>query len=404
MRITAAWLLVSSLILPVSAMAQNPKSFVPEVKPGCVRIATFNVSLHRKRGGELVENLQSGDDQARKLAEIVRMVAPDILLVNELDYDPQEASAKLLLEKYFQSAQSDEGKRLLHYFTADVNTGKPSKLDLNKNGKLDEPDDAWGFGLYPGQYGMAVYSRFPIQRDQARTFQNFLWRDMPGALIPKQPSDGLPFYSDEIWAKFPLSSKSHWDVPIETELGVVHILASHPTPPVFDGREDRNGSRNHDEIRFWRDYVSGDDSGKYIYDDQGAKGGLKSEDLFVVVGDLNADPFDGDGNAKGIRSLLESKRVNSQQVPASRGAVEASREQGKANANHKGPAETDTADFGDGSAGNLRCDFALPSNQFEIVQSGVFWPTNSELENAAELLGTSDHRLVWIDVRIVQNK
>ena len=29
-----------------------------------------------------------------------------------------------------------------------------------------------------------------------------------------------------------------------------------PTPPAFDGEEDRNGRRNHDEIRFWVDYVS----------------------------------------------------------------------------------------------------------------------------------------------------
>ena len=35
----------------------------------------------------------------------------------------------------------------------------------------------------------------------------------------------------------------------------VHVLASHPTPPSFDGGEDRNGRRNHDEIRFWADYV-----------------------------------------------------------------------------------------------------------------------------------------------------
>ena len=53
-----------------------------------------------------------------------------------------------------------------------------------------------------------------------------------------------------------LSSKSHWDVPVKVGGHTVHVLASHPTPPTFDGEEDRNGRRNHDEIRFWADYVS----------------------------------------------------------------------------------------------------------------------------------------------------
>ena len=55
---------------------------------------------------------------------------------------------------------------------------------------------------------------------------------------------------------------------------VIHTLVSHPTPPVFDGPEDRNGTRNHDEIRLWSDYVLPSRSG-YIYDDEGERGGLK---------------------------------------------------------------------------------------------------------------------------------
>jgi len=42
-----------------------------------------------------------------------------------------------------------------------------------------------------------------------------------------------------------LSSKSHWDVPIDIPLGAgltkrVHMLLHHPTPPAFDGPEGRN--------------------------------------------------------------------------------------------------------------------------------------------------------------------
>ena len=36
----------------------------------------------------------------------------------------------------------------------------------------------------------------------------------------------------------------------------MHVLVSHPTPPTFDGPEDRNGLRNADEIAFWKQYVA----------------------------------------------------------------------------------------------------------------------------------------------------
>ena len=142
-------------------------------------------------------------------------------------------------------------------FVAPSNTGIPSGFDLNNDGTVGGPDDAFGFGFFPGQFGMAVYSMHPIVLDDVRTFQTFLWADMPGALLPDDPATPEPadwFTADELDA-VRLSSKSHWDLPIDIDGRIVHFLVSHPTPPVFDGPEDRNGRRNHDEIRFWADYV-----------------------------------------------------------------------------------------------------------------------------------------------------
>ena len=51
------------------------------------------------------------------------------------------------------------------------------------------------------------------------------------------------------------------------------LLVAHPTPPVFDGPEDRNGRRNFDEIPLLGDYVTGRSG--YIYDDDGGRGGPK---------------------------------------------------------------------------------------------------------------------------------
>jgi len=130
-------------------------------------------------------------------------------------------------------------------------------LAVPASSRVGGPNDAFGFGFFPGPYGMVVYSKYPIDHAAVRTFQHFLWKDMPGALLPDDPATPAPgaWYSTAELEQVRVSSKSHWDVPIQVGGRTVHFLVSHPTPPVFDGLEDRNGTRNHDEIRFWADYV-----------------------------------------------------------------------------------------------------------------------------------------------------
>lgn len=378
----------------------------PPPAPGCVRVATFNVALNRKENGQLVRDLKAGDEQAKRIAVIVQLVAPDILLANEVDYSEGEA-ARLLQEQFFLKPQSSvlntKASSLVHMFTAPVNTGVRSGMDLNANGRDTDNDDNWGYGAFPGQYGMAVYSRFPISEKDVRTFQMFRWSQMPNAKRPKLVDKGTGeekfFHSDDVWGKLRLSSKSHWDVPIQIFGTTLHIIASHPTPPVFDGLEDRNGCRNHDEIRFLRDYVSGTKDGNYIVDDVGKSGPLSPDSPFVILGDLNSDPKDGSGISQGILDLLSSPRVNSKFTPASEGAVEASKLQGKANLKHKANAANDTGDFNDNEPGNLRIDFVLPSSRCKVVSGGVFWPTAEQLKDIdPKLADASDHHLVWLDI------
>ena len=352
--------------------------------------------MNRKQSGQLIKELQSGSSQARQIAETIQRVAPDILLLNEFDYDSEHQAAHLFRSNYL--AQSQNNQPAIDYpylFTASVNTGVPTGLDLNNNGKLDDPADSYGFGNFPGQYGMLVLSKYPIQDDQVRTFQMFLWKDMPGARLPIVPTTGTPYYSQEVTAILRLSSKSHWDVPVDVNGHSVHLLASHPTPPVFDGEEDRNGLRNHDEIRFWADYVSPAKS-DYLYDDAGLSGGLDSNARFVVAGDLNADPLDGDSTDSPILMLLNHSAIRSDSTPSSEGGIEQAAAQGGVNLEHQGKPQFDTADFSDKSTGNLRIDYVLPSQNMKIVDSGVFWPTSTA--DCYALLSSTDHRLVWVDL------
>jgi endonuclease/exonuclease/phosphatase family metal-dependent hydrolase len=345
----------------------------------------------------LVKDLQQRDNlQARQVAEIIQRIRPDVLLINEIDHDAAGRAAELFQTNYLSVAQrGQEPIEFAHRFTADVNTGLPSGLDLNRNERSDEPSDALGFGKFPGQFGMAIYSKLPIESTSVRTFQKFLWKNMPRARLPNDPALGKPYYSPSVLKILRLSSKSVWAIPLSFDGATIELLASHPTPPVFDGPEDRNGCRNHDEIRLLADYID-PMRGDYLVDDQGRPGGLRPHRHFVIAGDLNADPHDGDSLDHAARLLTEHPLVNNRSIPSSRGAADPAEQRAAANASHRGEAAHDTANFG--RVGNLRVDYVLPGKTLEIVDSGVFWPTSDE--PGYDLLRGSDHRLVWVDVRL----
>ncbi|MGE3936839.1 MAG: endonuclease/exonuclease/phosphatase family protein, partial [Rhodospirillaceae bacterium] len=368
--------LAASGLLALSAGAATATEF---------RVATFNASLNRNPAGQLVTDLSTPDNaQARAVAEVIQRVNPDIILINEFDFVANKQAANLFQQNYLGVSQNGAAPINFAYgFVAPSNTGIASGFDLNNNGAIVTTpgaagygDDAYGFGAFPGQFGMVVYSKLPIVESETRTFQNFLWTDMPGAALPDDPSTAAPadWYSATELEVFRLSSKSHWDIPVEIDGKIVHILASHPTPPVFDGAEDRNGRRNHDEIRLFGDYVT-PGQGDYIYDDSGKSGGLPAGERFVLLGDQNGDPFDGDSFQDAIEQLLGNPRFDTSFTPSSAGGPAAAARQDAINDSHQGDPRYDTADFADTAPGNLRADYVLPSaDGLDIVGGAVFWP------------------------------
>ena len=193
-------------------------------------------------------------------------------------------------------------------------------------------------------------------------------------------------------------------MPIEIGAKTVHFLVSHPTPPVFDGPEDRNGTRNFDEIRFWADYIDPGRSRATSTTTMAARGGLKPGALFVIAGDQNSDPLDGDSIPGSIQQLLDHPLVNTKLTPASAGAVE----QAASRAARTPPTRATRASTRRTSPtrrpGNLRADYVLPRRQpARSPTAAVFWPLNSDplfRSSAYSRSRRSDHRLVWIDVRV----
>lgn len=368
-----------------------------------VRVATFNVQeLTAEKIFTTDADGVGAHPQVRAAASVIQRVRPDVLVLQELDHYYGQgrggisAYAHRFMELYLETG--DAPVTYPYVLIAPNNTGILSGLDLNADGvvatEADEGtrvygEDSYGFGLYPGQYSMVVLSRFPMDAPHSRTFRRFLWRDLPGNHMPRG------FFSPDAEAAFRLSSKSHMDLSLVVGDQRLHLWVSHPTPPVFDGDEDRNGRRNFDEIGFWATYLVGSDA---LVDDQGRRGGYEGEAPFVIAGDLNAHPNATESNYDGrtaISQLLDDPRIHDPgDLVSSRGAL-----QGRAS----GPPafhERATAEF----LGGVRADYVLSSAGLELVGGGVFWPDPTEdPAGAAMAHAASDHRMVWIDLRVGSN-
>jgi hypothetical protein len=375
------------------------------VQATTLKIATFNVSMEALNyvpyqkgktpevsGQTLVDALASDHQQIKNIAEIIQRVNPDIILLNEFDNGVNtntndHAALLSFIKNYLNKSQNgQEPVDYPYYYQGPVNTGVNSGDDLDNNGIAGQlPADGYGYGHFPGHFAMALLSKYPIDESKIRTFQHFKWKDMPGALRPFHPDTKQPWHNEATWSNFRLSSKSHWDIPVNVNGSELHILASHPTPPVFDGKEDRNGKRNHDEIRFWTDYITPNNA-SYIYDDQGNKGGLAVNKSFVLMGDQNATIHEGNAIKKGIADLLAHSRIQDV-MPQSNGAL-------KHKPNNEF-AKYHTAFWG------MRVDYVLPSTAgISVKDSGVFWPTKDDslFRLIKDRSASSDHRLVWLDL------
>lgn len=336
-----------------------------------LRVATFNAELQRKGPGLLLRDIQRGGDPAIEAAiAVIAQTTPDILVLQGFDWDYDGAALSAFADLL---AASDV--EFPYRFARQPNTGLATGFDLDGDGRLGEPADAQGFGYFTGQGGMAILSRYPILTPEVQDLSPLLWHDLPGAVLPTH-KNGTPFPSAAAQAAQRLSSTAHWITPVQVPgWGKLHLLTFHAGPPVFDGPEDRNGRRNHDEIMLWHAVLDG-------------TFGPAPQSRFVLAGDANLDPFDSDGRTIAIRTLLNDHRLQDPK-PISSGAAAAGTQ------GHSGPDAQDTVDWP--KVGRLRVDYLLPSQDWTISGAGVFWPAPGQDGHDAALLA-SRHRLVWVDL------
>lgn len=239
------------------------KNDVDEPKKETIRFFTYNTAISDNVGaidakagevGLLTRSPPSVDTKFLiNVACIIQMTRPDVMLLQEYNYE-NDANGNQDMNATLQSVSDFQKNYLLanltrwgcdaeplqevyaHVFVADVNTGVP----YGCKGTRENP--CQGFGWFPGQYGTVFLSKYAIKRDAVRTFQKFLWKDMPNAFTPRIPNASLgfpPYYSDDWFATMRLSSKTHWDIPIVVPAAggnkneLVHILAARKSLIVF---------------------------------------------------------------------------------------------------------------------------------------------------------------------------
>ena len=329
-----------------------------------MRIATYNPEMTDQGPGLVMQALRRGDDP--KMVAAVAVIAAlnaDVLLLTGIDYDAQGLTLAALAENLGMAGASYPFQLALR-----PNTGVATGLDLDGNGQLGEPRDAMGYGRFAGAAGMAILSRFPIDAANIRDFSGFLWASLPNTLT----QDAAPIRAIQL-----LSTTGMYEVPILLPAGKsLRLLTYYATPPVFDGPEDRNGRRNHDESAFWLRLIDGQ------------LPIAPPVAPFVLLGQPNLDPADGEGRKAAVRALLAHPAL---QDTAPRGTSD------RVDSAQGGDAVMDTALYD--VIGGLRVEQVLPSADLVVKKSGVLWPPDED-PLASTLATASRHHPVWVEIAL----
>ncbi len=294
----------------------------------------------------MYRDILRGKDKPSLAAQRVASAHADVVLLLGFDYDFHLLALRAFADQIVQVG----GPKYSDLFALKPNTGLPTDRDMDGDGKTGMARDAQGYGRFTGVGGMAILSRYPIDRENVQDFSGRLWANFAWAGLPRV--DGQLFPNDTVFQVQRLSTTGHWIVPITAPNGqALSIGAYHATPPVFDGPEDRNGLRNADETRFWVEYL-----------DQ------HPNEQLIILGGANLDPLRGEGRRQAMHALLAHKAISD-----------------------PFPPDTYTVDWSDLGLGKMRVDYILSPRNWAITGQGTIWP---QIPSEDE----SRHALIWVDL------
>ncbi len=394
-----------------------------------IRVAQFNVAMSFPKEGQLYQELDKhrveGTHQLRfqRIAATLQQIRPDILLLCEFDHQADDrgySSIDLFLSEYCGTEQL--GQKAIDYpyrYLAPSNTGTTLATALTGKSEPRLPEDGVGFGCYPGHFNFVLLSKYPIKEDEVMSWRQLAWANKEDHSMPSN------YYVEAIANELKLSSKNHIKLPLDINGQQLNLVYCHPTPPVFDGEEQRNFRRNSDEIKLLVDILDNADYLRQyeqeqvgyieIIEDENNRYPSKHNEKkpqpdlvdgpFVILGDLNNDVLDGDGDKAAMTRLLKHSRIhhecaNGRLRPKSRGGFFYHLVLKRRGIERKGKPAYWT------HLNGLRLDYVLPSAELHVVNSGVFWPEKKELyrewledsKHRQKEAAYTDHRMVWVDV------
>ncbi|MBW2522711.1 MAG: endonuclease/exonuclease/phosphatase family protein [Deltaproteobacteria bacterium] len=344
---------------------------------GSVRIAQFNV-----QGLSTDKLLDPANGQVRAVTEIVARFDPDILCIEELEYDLEGVPVAEQVPGRFDGG-AQNAARIAAALNA-ATSGAPYEhtlITLSNSGFLwAGPDNgvlefgSRGAGeLADMNYG--IVSRYPILKDQVRVVTDVAWSDLPDNVTAQMQSE----IGAVVPEGYPLFSKALVIAPIDVDGEVLVIVLLHPVPPIIYPTWPY---RNHDELGGARALLDGVLPGVDP---------LPEDARFVLVGDLNADPDDGDSLPGAIRQLLDHPRlVPYQPEGAGTGGNNPQRNTNVSDCPSTTPIDP-TASF------QLQLDYLMPSATIgEPLDGGVFFPAESADFDLA--CRGSDHMMLWAEL------
>lgn len=294
------------------------------------------------------------EDQSEAAIAVMVAGAADVLVLGDIDWDYDWAGLRAL-----QAKLSAAGRDYPYLAFPKPVGGLDSGFDLDGDGRLREREDSLGYGRFTGDNGVAVLSRLPL--GEVRDHHSLLWAtraDLSGLVPPGAE------------AVVPLASAALWEVEVAGLTVVPFVLSA----PVFDGREDRNGKRNRDQILFLQERA-------------------QALERPVLIGRGNLDPVDGDGWRAVMARLLRDPALQDPE-PRSIGGAQAPNP-----ADHRGDPALDTAawPWGPRGPGPLRVDYILPGRGLMVRDAGVLWP-QPEDAMAETLEQSGANRLIWVEL------
>jgi len=313
---------------------------------------TWHTGLGRDGPGLLLHDIRRRADAVEAAARFLSELDADVMVLMDIDHDLDGLAIATFAGRLGYA----------HWLAPMPNTGIQAGFDLDRDGRLTEPEDALGFGRFPGAGGVAVVSRWPLRL--VADLSTARWAEAASDFWPRN-ANGAAYFTAAEGAALPLWSVGAFEVALDitnsqTEaITPLTLLAWHAAPPAFDGPEQRNRLRNAAQNASLLPRLDAlHDAGQNV-------------GPFILIGDSNLDPARG-GGERGVMQTLTTHAAVQDPAPV---------------ALHPGLATADaaTAWWPDGP-GALRVSYILPDRRLRVLDSGLAW------------MPGATHAAVWVDL------